>query len=47
MLRLLVNILFALEIILIILGMISKYKENRERLDLIEIFGICLMVPFL
>lgn len=45
MLRLLVYILFALGIILIIPGMIRKYKESRDNLDLLEIIGLCLMVP--
>ncbi len=45
MLRLIAYILMALGIILLIPSYYKKYKESRDRLDLLELIGLGLMIP--
>lgn len=47
MLRLIAYILFALGIILLIPSNFRKYKESRDKLDLLELIGLFLMLPSL
>lgn len=46
MLRLIAYILFALGLILQIPSYYRKYKESRDKLDLFELIGLLLMLPF-
>lgn len=46
MLRITSYILFALGIILQIPSYYRKYKESRDRLDLLELIGLFLVLPF-
>lgn len=46
MLRLIAYILFALGIILLIPSYYRKYKDSRDRIDLLELIGLFLMLPF-
>lgn len=46
MLRLIAYILFALGIILQIPSYYRKYKESRDKIDLLELIGLSLMLPF-
>ena len=47
MLRLIAYILIALGIILLIPSYFRKYKESRDKLDLLELIGLFLMIPSL
>lgn len=47
MLRLIAYILFALGNILLIPSYFRNYKESRAKLDLLELIGILLLLPFL
>ena len=47
MLRLIAYILIALGIILLIPSNFRKYKESRDKLDLLELIGLFLMLPSL
>lgn len=47
MLRTIGHILLILGNLLIIPGILKKYKESRDRLDLLELIGLSLMLPFL
>lgn len=46
MLRLIAYILFALGIILLIPSYYRKYKDSRDKIDLLELIGLFLMLPF-
>lgn len=46
MLRLIAYFLFALGIILQIPSYFHKYKESRDKLDLLELIGLILCLPF-
>lgn len=45
MLRLLIYFLFALGNIFFIPSTYRKYKESRDKLDLVELIGLILMLP--
>lgn len=47
MLRLIAYILLALGIILLIPSYYQKYKESRDRSDLLELIGLGIMIPSL
>lgn len=46
MLRLLLYFLFVLGNIFFIPSTYRKYKESRDKLDLVELIGLILMLPF-
>lgn len=47
MLRLIAYILIAFGTILLIPSYYKKYKESRDRLDLLELIGLGIMIPSL
>ena len=47
MLRTIGLILLIIGNLLIIPGIFKKYKESRDRLDLLELIGLIIMVPSL
>lgn len=46
MLNLLIYFLFVLGNVLFIPSTYRKYKESRDKLDLVELIGLLLMLPF-
>lgn len=46
MLNLLIYFLFVLGNVLFIPSSYRKYKESRDKLDLVELIGLLLMLPF-